>query len=205
MISAPVKSRKRLTQAEALEQARAQIWAEQVTPKTKRVTDHDSSGPKDREQWIVLPKHLALYVGEQVVISQGHIWTHRIDRRSARVGSDGVKHTPVRLVCLGPVDALDPNYKRENIGPGQRTAKGDKTPDFVLGSDAGCTDSHLSGNKGVLSPLGGRPKKNGHDDLILQLAGEGKGCKAIARTLRRDGFSISSRTVSRRLAEDRGT
>jgi hypothetical protein len=204
MVQAPPKPRKRLTQAEALEQARAQIKEDQARPKPKRVADEDSSGQRDRERWITLPKHLAQYLGEQAVISSGWIWTHRIDRHSARVDSDGVKLIPVHPVCLGPVDALDPNYKPENLGLGQPTIEGDKTPDFMLGSDASCSSEHLSGNEGVLSPLGGRPKKNGHDELILQLAGEGKGAKAIARALHRHGIEMSYRTVARRLAEIRG-
>ena len=85
----------------------------------------------------------------------------------------------------------------------QSTVEGDKTPGFTLGSEATCTNSHLSENEGFLSPSGGRPKKKGHDDLILQLAAEGKGTKAIARTLNRDGIEISYRTVARRLSENR--
>src|SRR5919106_683115 len=98
MVQASPKLRKRLTQAEALEQARARILAEESSPKPKPATDEDSSGPRDRERWITLPKHLALYPKEQAVISQGHIMTHRADRRSAWVDDKGVKHTPVRGV-----------------------------------------------------------------------------------------------------------
>jgi hypothetical protein len=112
LVNAAAKTRKRPTQAEALEQARAQIQAEKVSPKTKRATDEVSSSPRDREQWITLPKHLAIYVGEQAVVSQGHIWTHRIDRREAWTDDKGVKHTPVKAVYLGPVEALDPNYTK---------------------------------------------------------------------------------------------
>jgi hypothetical protein len=101
------------------------------------------------------------------------------------------------------VDVLDTICKRENNGLSQSTVEGDKTHKFVLGSDTSCTDSHLLDNEGVLSPLGGRPKKNGHDDLILQLAAEGNGSKAIARTLHRDGIEISYRTIARRLSEFR--
>src|SRR5919106_5758329 len=141
MVSVPAKARKRLTQAEALEQARAQMRAERVSPKPKRatprdgvrVTDEDISGPRDRERWITLPKHLSIYVGEQAVISQGYVWTHRVDRRAARTDDNGVKRTPVRLVNLGPVDALNPSYQRENDGPGQSLNKGCKNTDFVLG------------------------------------------------------------------------
>ena len=35
--------------------------------------------PRDRERWLTLPNHLAYYAGEQGVISQGAIWTHRIN------------------------------------------------------------------------------------------------------------------------------
>ena len=205
MVNAATKTRKRLTQAEALDQARARIQAEKVSPKPKRVADEDSLGPRDREQWITLPKHLSMYVGEQGVISQGYVWTHRVDRRAGWTDADGVKHYPYRGVYLCPVDALDPNYQCENKGPGQRTAKGDKTPSSVLDSEASSSDGHLLETEGVLSPLGGRPGKDGHDDLILQLAAEGKGSKTIARTLNRDGIEISYRTVSRRLAKIRGT
>jgi hypothetical protein len=197
----PVRRRKRLTQSEALEQARAQIKEAEARPKPKRAANDDSSETRDRERWVVLPKHLAAYMGEQAVVSQGWLWTHRLNRHSATTDSRGTKHIPVELVCLGPVAALDPNYKPENKGPGQSTVEGDKTPDSVLDSDASCSIEHLSENGRVLSPLGGRPKKNGHDDLILQLAAEGKGTKAIARALHRDGILISSRTVARRLAE----
>jgi hypothetical protein len=205
LVNTTTKTRKRLTRAESLAQARAQLQAEKVSPKPKRVEDEDSPGPRDREQWLVLPRHLARYVGEQAVVSQGYIWTHRVDRRSARTDANRVKHSPVRAVCLGPVDALNPNYQRENNGSGQQTTKGAKTPSSVLGSKASRSDDHLLETEGVLSPAGGRPKKNGCDDLILLLAAEGLGSKAIAKVLRRDGVSISSRTVSRRLAEIRGS
>jgi hypothetical protein len=214
-----VTTRKRLpSRSEALARARAQIRAERVSPKPKRGTKErsdglggsghsteDNSGPRDRERWITLPKHLSMYTGEQGVIDQGFVWVHRVDRRAARTGRDGVKRTPVRLINLGRVGVLDPNYQRENNGPGGPTAKGDKTSEFVLGSATSGSSDRLLKKEGVLSPLGGRPKKNGYDDLILQLAAEGKGTKAIARTLNRDGISISSRTVSRRLAEIRGS
>jgi hypothetical protein len=205
MVQAPSRPRKRrLTQAQALQQVREQIKEAESQPKSKRIDSQDSTETRDRERWITLPKHLAQYVGEQAVISSGWIWTHRLDRLHSWTDSQGNKHTPVRLVCLVPADALDPNYKPEKKGLSQPTAEGDKTPDFVLGSDASCSSEHLSENEGVLSPSGGRPKKNGHDELILQLAGEGKGAKAIARALHRDGIEMSYRTVARRLAEMRG-
>jgi hypothetical protein len=193
---------KRLTQTEALQQARAEIQAEQVSPKPKRVADDDGSEPRDRERWRPLPKHLAAYAGEQAIISQGHVWTHRVDRRAGWTDSDGVKHYPCRGVYLGPVDALDPNYQHaENKGPGKRAAEGDKTPSFVLGSKASSSDTCRLEADGVLAPLGGRPRKDGHDDLIQQFAQEGLGCRVISRLLRRDGVELSPRTVSRRLEQ----
>jgi hypothetical protein len=141
MVQSPRKPRKRLTRAEALEQARKQMKEDQARPKPRRVADEDSSGQRDRERWIALPKHLAQYMGEQAVISSGWIWTHRIDRIHSWTDSQGNKHTPVRLVCLGPVTALDPHYKPENKALGQSTVEGDKTPDFVLSSDASCSSS----------------------------------------------------------------
>jgi hypothetical protein len=113
----------------------------------------------------------------------------------------GVKHYPVKGVYLGPVDALDPNYKRENNGPRHPTAKGAKTPRFVLDSKASSSDGHRLEHDEVLAPLGGRPRKEGYDDLIAQWAGEGLGCRVISRLLRRDGVNLSPRTVSRRLAQ----
>jgi hypothetical protein len=80
------------------------------------------------------------------------VWTHRVDRRAARTHDNGVKRTPVRLVNLGPVDALDPHYKHEKKGPGQQTAKGAKTPGFVLRSAVSGSSDHLLENEGVLSP-----------------------------------------------------
>jgi hypothetical protein len=212
MVNILPKPRKRLTQAEALEQARARLQEEESSPKPRRARAEDNTGPRDRERWITLPKHLAMYPGEIGVIDQGWIWSHRIDRRAARTDANGVKHTPVRVVCLGPVDALNPNFKHENKRPGQRNAKGVKTSQFVLGSDATCTDDRLSSGKGFLAPpfnsdqgrFGGRPKKDGHDDLILRLTKEGLGCKAIARVLRRDGVSLSPSTICRRLEKIRG-
>jgi hypothetical protein len=38
------------------------------------------------------------------------------------------------------------------------------------------------------------------DDLILKLAGEGRGVKAIARALGREGQKVSHMTIARRLA-----
>jgi len=179
MVQAPPKPRKWLTQAEALEQVRAQIRAEQFHPKERRTSGEDAPDTRDRERWIALPKHLAQYVGEQAVIRSGWIWTHRIDRIHSWTDSQGNKHIPVRLVCLGPVAALDPHYKPENKALGQSTVEGDKIPNFVLGSKARCSSDHLSENEGVLSPLGGRPKKNGHDELILQLAAEGMEANSV--------------------------
>jgi hypothetical protein len=100
MVQSPRKPRKRLTQAEALEQARRQIKEAEARPKPKRVADEDSSGQRDRERWVTLPKHLAAYIGEEAVISQGWLWTHRIDRLHATTDAQGTKHIPVRLVCL---------------------------------------------------------------------------------------------------------
>jgi hypothetical protein len=107
-------------------------------------------------------------------------------------------------VYLGAIDALDPNGKRENNGPGQQAAKGAKTSDFVLDSKASRSDDHLLETEGVLAPPGGRPRKDGHDDLISQLANEGLGSKVISRMLRRDGAVLSPRTVARRLEKMRG-
>ncbi|HZA23835.1 MAG TPA: hypothetical protein VFA32_14750 [Dehalococcoidia bacterium] len=50
---------------------------------------------------------------------------------------------------------------------------------------------------------GGRPRKDGIDGLISQLANEGLGSKAISRMLRRDGAVLSPRTVARRLEKMR--
>src|ERR671919_762379 len=99
MVSVPAKARKRLTQAEALEQARVRIQAEKVSPKPKQIADEERPGPRDREQWMTLPRHLARYVGEQAVVSQGYIWTRRKDRKGRKaswIDDRGVKHTPTR-------------------------------------------------------------------------------------------------------------
>ena len=194
--------RRRLSKAEALEQARLQLREQQARPKDPRAAGGNQSGPaRDRDRWIPLPKHLACYAEEQAVISHGSIWNHRIDPYSATVDADGVRHTPVSLVSIGPLAALDPNYQRENPAPGQPDSEGDKTPGFVLGAGASRSIDHSSETGRVLSPLGGRPKKSSHDDLIMQLASEGKGSKAIARSLGRLGVSLSYRTVARRLSE----
>jgi hypothetical protein len=110
---------------------------------------------------MTLPKHLSMYVGEQGVISQGYVWTHRVDRRAARTDTSGVKRTPVRLVNLGPVDALNPSYQRENNRPGQQAAKGAKTPDFVLDSKASRSDDHLLETEGLWHPLEVGPERMG--------------------------------------------
>jgi hypothetical protein len=126
MVQAPPKPRKRLTQAEALEQARRQIKEAEARPKPKRAANDDSAETRERERWVVLPKHLAAYVGEEAVICQGWLWTHRVDRLQATTDTQGIKHIPVKLVCLGPVDALDSNYKPKNKGLGQSTVEGTK-------------------------------------------------------------------------------
>ena len=152
LVNAATKTRKRLTQCEALRRAREKIQLERVSPKPKRVTDDDSSGPRDRDRWVILPGHLASYAGELGVISQGHIWTYRVDRRAGWVDANGIKHYPDKGVYLGPVDALDPNYKRENNGPGQRSAEGDKTPGFVLGSEASGSRPPVRNRGGFVTP-----------------------------------------------------
>jgi hypothetical protein len=142
---------------------------------------------------------MAQYTGEQGVISSGWIWTHRIDRHSATTDSQGTKHIPVKLVCLGPVAALDPNYQREKTGLGQRAPEGNKSRDFVLNGNASQPSDYLASNKGNFDTPLGRPKTPLDDDLILKLAGEGQGVKAIARSLRRQGQGVSHMTVARRL------
>jgi hypothetical protein len=94
MVQASPKPRKRVTKAEALKQARAQIWAKKVLPKPRPARDEDSPRPRDRDRWFILPKHLAAYAGELGVISQGHIWTYRVDRQ--RVGSTATESSTTR-------------------------------------------------------------------------------------------------------------
>jgi hypothetical protein len=196
----PVRRRKRLTQSEALEQARAQIKEAEARSKPRRAANDDSSETRDRERWIVLPKHLAAYVGEEAVISQGWLWTHRIDRHSASVDSDGVKRMTVYPVCLGPVAALEANYQPEKPGLGKQTAEGNKSRDFVLNSHASQPSDHLVSDGGNSDTLLGRPRTQLDDGLVLKLAAEGQGVKAIARSLRRQGQKVSHMTIARRLA-----
>jgi hypothetical protein len=205
LVQAPPKLRARLTQAEALEQARKQMKEDQARPKPKRVADEDSSETRDRDRWVGLPKHLSQYIGEQAVISQGVLWTHRIDRHSATTDSQGTKHIPVRLVCLGPVAALDPNYQREKTGLGQRAPEGNKSRDFVLNGNASQPSSHRASEGGNSDTPLGRPKTRLDDVLILKLAAEGQGVKAIARALGREGQKVSHMTIARRLTELRGS
>jgi hypothetical protein len=194
------KQRKRLTQAEALEQARRQMKEAETRSKPKRVADEDSSEVRDRDRHVILPKHLAQYVGEEAVVSQGVLWTHRLDRHSATTDSQGTKHIPVKLVCLGPAAVLDPNNQPAKSGLGQRTAEGNKSGDFVLNSNASRpSDYPVSEGDNFDTPLG-RPKTPLDDDLILKLAAEGQGVKAIARSLRRQGQKVSHMTIARRLA-----
>jgi hypothetical protein len=143
---------------------------------------------------------LSQYVGEQAVISQGVLWTHRIDRHAATTDSQGTKHIPVKLVCLGPVDALDPSRQREKTGLGQRTSEGNKSRDFVLNSNASQPSDHLVSDGGNSDTLLGRPRTQLDDGLVLKLAAEGQGVKAIARSLRRQGQKVSHMTIARRLA-----
>jgi hypothetical protein len=122
--------RKRLSKSESLKQARSQLKE-----------DHDIRSPKnvtteERDRPIELPSHLAVYPGEHGIISSGFIWTHRADWQVSRIDAVGTKRTPIRQVCLGPVAALEPNFKSDNPGPDQTEAEGDKTPGFVLGPGA---------------------------------------------------------------------
>jgi len=191
--------RKRLTQGEALQQARAQMREHQAWPKPKWINSQDSSDTRARDRHVILPKHLAQYVGEQAVISQGVLWTHRIDQLHASTDSPGNKHIPVWLVCLGPVAALDPNYQPEKSGLGQRASEGNRSRDFVLNGNASRPGDYLESEGGNSdTPLGG-PKTRLDDALILKLAAEGQGVKAIARALGREGQKVSHMTVTRRL------
>jgi hypothetical protein len=144
---------------------------------------------------------LSQYVGEQAVISQGVLWTHRIDRHAATTDSQGTKHIPVKLVCLGPVHALGPSRQREKTGLGQRAAEGNKSRDFVLNGNASRPSDHLESEEGNSDTPLGRPQIRLDDALILKLAGEGQGVKAIARSLRRQGQMVSHMTVARRLTK----
>jgi hypothetical protein len=90
------------------------------------------------------------------------------------------------------------------MGRGNGLLKGTKPLDLCLAQKPVVVDHPLETEE-VLSPLGGRPRKDSRDDLILRLAAEGKGSKMIAGALKRDGLALSSRTVSRRLAKIRGT
>jgi hypothetical protein len=191
---------KRLTKAVALVQARERIRKDQFQVKAKRSTDEDGSGPRDGDQWLALPKHLAGYVDEQAVLSQGYVWSHRPDWGASWVDDAGVKHIPVRPVCLGPTDALHPNYRPGNSSLSQSSVKGCKNTEFVLGSEATCTNDHLPGSESFETRRG-RPRIDQLDDLILDLTAEGRGVKAVARWLRNQGYRISYSTVSRRLVE----
>jgi len=185
MTRVPTISRKRLSKSEALEQARSLLKEDHDIRRPKNVTTEDRAIPRDRDRPIELPSHLAVHPGEHGIISSGFIWTHRADWQASIIDAVGTKRTPIRPVCLGPVAALNPDFKSENPGPGQAEAEGDKTPGFVLGSGASRSIDHLSENERVLSPQGGRPKKTGSDHVIQQLATEGQGSKAIARSLGR--------------------
>jgi hypothetical protein len=201
MVQAPPRPRKRrLTQAQALQQVREQIKEAESRLKPKRVADEDSTETRDRDRHITLPKHLAQYVGEQAVVSQGYVWSHRPDWKASWVDDDGVKHTPVRPVCLGPTDALDPNYRPGHSGLSQSTIKGCKNTDFVLSAEATCTNDHLPSLESFDTPRG-RPRIDHLDDLILDLTAEGRGVKAVARSLRNRGYKVSYSTISRRLME----
>jgi hypothetical protein len=74
----------------------------------------------------------------------------------------------------------------------------------VLGSGARRSSGHLQDSGGFETPRG-RPRIEHLDGLILDLTQEGKGVKAVARSLRNQGYKISYSTVSRRLSEIRGT
>jgi hypothetical protein len=114
--------------------------------------------------------------------------------------SQGTKHLKVRLICLGPVAALDPNYQPEKSGLGQRTSEGNKSRDFVLNSNASQPSDHLVSDGGNSDTFLGRPRTQLDDGLVLKLAAEGQGVKAIARSLRRQGQKVSHMTIARRLA-----
>ncbi len=192
---------RKLTRAEALEQARAQIKEDQARPtKSERAANDDSSEARDRDRHISLPKHLAQFAGEAGVVSQGWVWTHRLDRHSATTDSQGTKHIPVKLVCLGPVAALEPNYQPEKPGLGKQTAEGNKSGDFVLNSNASRPSDHLESEGGNSDTLLGCPRTQLDDGLVLKLAAEGQGVKAIARSFRRQGQKVSHMTIARRLA-----
>ena len=111
-------------------------------------------------------------------------------------------HTPCGPVCLGPVDALDPNYEKE--GSGQSAVSRDNTGVSISGPRGSDSSDQLPEEAGVLSRPGGRPRIDQYDRMIMELAAEGKGSRMIAKSLRSmTGTVVSYRTVARRLAEQR--
>ena len=199
--------KRRLTKAEALEQARRQVT--QPRPKPRRpARDEGEEGPsRGRERWISLPPHLMSYIGEEAVICDGFIWTHRRDRKPYEATADGTKRFKVRPVCLGPVAQLDPDscppVIAEKGGSGNPDARSIKSPFSVSGEKATRPSDRLSPEQGTFDTLLGRPKKTKFDVRILALAGEGMGARTIARIINREANDavISFNTVARRLKD----
>ena len=156
----------------------------------------EERAPRVGDRWVTLPNHLALSAGEQAVVSQGHVWVHRVDWDATWVDERGTKHPPVRGVCLGPEGVLEPPWK---IGRGLGSPVGDKTPEFISGENGSRPGHHPQEYQLGIGKRGGRPRKDAQDGAITRLAEQGLGVKAIARELRLRGFEISYRTVSRRV------
>ena len=96
------------------------------------------------------------------------------------------------------------------MGRGNLSIKVAKIPISCLGSGASRSSDHLQDSEGfdtsfdsAQDRLRGRPRIEHLDGLILELTREGKGVKAVARSLRNQGYKISYLTVSRRLSEIR--
>jgi hypothetical protein len=189
------KGKPRVTR-QALERAREQIKQAETQPRSK--SQGEERGSRDGDRWITLPDHLARYAGEQAVISSGFVWTHHLDWATCWEDEKGVGHIPVKGVCLGPVEVLT---EPEKIKPGGKDSSYAKTPDFVSEQNSSRPGDHQQWSRSF-GIAGGRPKKDAQDALIMSLAKEGKSIGEIARTLRRQGTSISPRTIARRLAAD---
>jgi hypothetical protein len=159
-----------------LEQARQQIQKQQNQDKPQRSDDERQR--RDVERWLTVPPHLAEFPGEPGVIADGLIWTHRMDREASWEDKQGVRHIPVKAVCLGSVEAIN-------------------RPVF----ECGCDSSQWVGGRKFGREAAERENAGLAQEmvanLIVTLLGEGKTVKAITRALNQQGVKSRPEALSR--------
>lgn len=173
--------------------ARSKFPDQPPRPALRRDSEERGQGTR----YYTRPTDQALYPGEVAEVDMyGYIWTNRLDRTATWKDDNGAKHTPFRPVCLGKTGD---RRASEKDAPAISNFVSAKTPEIVSGENYTRPTDHLGKNE-VIGRYGGREKTPIPDALLKVLTAEGKTPPEITRELVSRGYSVSARTVYRRLS-----